>query len=78
MDPRPRIGRAGEDAAARHLARRGWRIVARRWRGGGGELDLVARRAGVLAVCEVKVHRGSPVAYAPVGARQRARIVAGA
>jgi putative endonuclease len=79
MDARPRIGHRGERAAARHLSRRGWLIVASRWRGGGGELDIVAHRAGVVAVCEVKVRR-APLGAGdvPVSAAQRARIMAGA
>ncbi|HSJ73403.1 MAG TPA: YraN family protein, partial [Miltoncostaeaceae bacterium] len=47
-------GRRGERAAARHLTRRGWTILASRWRGAGGELDLVAARGAVVAICEVK------------------------
>ena len=78
MDPRPEIGRRGEAAAARHLTRRGWELLATRWRGGGGELDIVARRAGVLAVCEVKVRRDDPAEGSPVTVAQRERILAAA
>ncbi|MGI9538570.1 MAG: YraN family protein [Miltoncostaeaceae bacterium] len=67
-------GRRGEDAAARHLARRGWRVLARNWRGGGGEIDLVARRAAVLAMCEVKTRSGAGRIPERVTARQRERI----
>lgn len=80
MDHRPTLGRRGEELAARHLRRRGWRVLARRWRGPfGGELDLVATRGRVLAVCEVKVRRRvEDGAYPPVSARQRKRVAAGA
>ena len=67
-------GRRGERAAARHLRRRGWTVVTTRWRAVGGELDLVAARGGVLALCEVKA-RSDPAALAePVTAAQRVRI----
>ena len=67
-------GRRGERAAARHLRRRGWTVVATRWRGAGGEIDLVAARGGVVALCEVKA-RSDPAALAePVTAAQRVRI----
>lgn len=48
------IGLAAEDRAARHLAWRGWRVVARNWYGGGGELDIVASRWRTLLVVEVR------------------------
>ncbi len=67
-------GRRGERAAERHLRRRGWTILARRWRGAGGELDLVAGRAGVLALCEVKARTDPRALLEPHTAAQRRRM----
>jgi putative endonuclease len=78
MDPRPEIGRRGESVAARHLEARGWVVAASRWKGVGGELDLVAHRSGVLAFCEVKVRTPRAGDYPAVSASQRRRIIAGA
>ena len=47
-------GRKAETVAAWWLRLRGWRILAQRVRVPGGEVDLVARRGGVLAFVEVK------------------------
>jgi putative endonuclease len=74
MGDRTEEGRRGERAAARHLTRRGWTILASRWRGAGGELDLVAARGGVVAICEVKARGNPAVLVEPVTAAQRARI----
>ncbi|MBW2270243.1 MAG: YraN family protein [Deltaproteobacteria bacterium] len=74
------LGDAGEARAARHLEAGGWRILARNVRAGGVELDIVARRRGVLAIVEVKTRR-SHLAGAPeeaVDAAKRARLVRGA
>lgn len=52
-----RRGAWGERVAARRLRLRGWWVLARRYRAGGGEIDLIARRDRVLAVCEVKTRQ---------------------
>lgn len=62
------LGHLGEEVAARHLARRGFRILARRLRTRRGEADLVARSRDVLAVVEVKAGRSFTVPR-PRGAR---------
>ena len=60
-DKRRQLGRRGEDLAAHHLQRAGWRIVKRNYRIRDGEIDLIAARGGTLVFCEVKtlVDRGS-------------------
>lgn len=52
-DPRLR-GSWAETRAARFLQRRGWRLCARNWIGGGGELDLVMSRWKTLLIVEVR------------------------
>ncbi|HET6362104.1 MAG TPA: YraN family protein [Gemmatimonadota bacterium] len=60
------LGESGEEAAARYLTGKGWRILARRWKGAGREIDLVAKRGGVLALVEVKTRH--PGGLAPASA----------
>jgi putative endonuclease len=52
------LGKTGEDLACRELERRGYVIVARRYRRRGGELDIVARDGGTLVFVEVKTRVG--------------------
>ena len=47
-------GRRAETFACWYLRLRGWRILARRARVPGGEVDIVARRGRILAFIEVK------------------------
>ena len=49
-----RTGRRGERIACRHLLRNGFDILARRWRGRTGEIDLVAFEDELLVFIEVK------------------------
>lgn len=52
--PRQKLGSFGERKAARVYEDAGYRVVARNWRCGEGELDLVLRRGDVLVFAEVK------------------------
>ena len=73
--PTHALGAAGEAAAARWLIRRGWRVLAVRWRGGGGEIDIVAERRGVVAACEVKTRTSADPRAPPIAPAQRRRLV---
>ena len=73
-DPRHRRGYAGERAAMAYLLRLGWRIEAHRFRLGHHDLDLIARRGGLVAFIEVKTRGSSRFGRAAesVGARKQA------
>jgi putative endonuclease len=55
---RQSTGRLGEDLACRELARRGYAVLARRYRTRHGEIDIVARHAGTIVFVEVKARHG--------------------
>ena len=57
-DPRHRRGWEGEVLARGFLIKRGWRILAHRFRMGRLEIDLVARRGSVVTFIEVKARLG--------------------
>ncbi len=77
---RQALGAAAEDLAAEWLAAEGYRILARRWRGAGREIDLVAEKDGIVAFVEVKARRGRPLAspLTAVDWRKRRQIAAAA
>lgn len=74
MSERSERGHRGERVARRHLTRRGWTILAARWRGAGGELDLVAARGTVVIACEVKTRADACALVEPLTLAQQARI----
>lgn len=47
-------GRRGEDIAAEHLAKHGYRIIERNYRCRQGEIDIIAMDAAALVFIEVK------------------------
>ena len=81
MDPRQTLGRRGEQLAAEHFERLGFRVVARNHRTRFGELDLVACAEDLLVFCEVKTRRagsGSPWEALHSGKRSQVRRMAAA
>jgi putative endonuclease len=81
-DLRRRLGQLGEQLAAEHLIRRGYRIIERNYRTRWGELDIVAFDGRTLAFCEVKTRRITDGAADPLEAvrslkRSRVRKMAG-
>jgi putative endonuclease len=73
-----RTGLSAESRAAALLIAKGFRILARRWKSPVGEIDIVARRRGLLVFVEVKARERLDDAAWSVTGRQRARIAAAA
>ncbi len=67
-------GTAAEDRVERIYAAAGAQVLARRWRGQGGEIDLVLRDDSGLIFVEVKTARTFDRALAALSPRQAARI----
>ena len=57
MISRSQTGMQGEVAATEYLRKNGYLICARNWRQGRYEIDIVAQKAGVLHIIEVKTRR---------------------
>ena len=67
-------GLSGESHAAAYLENEGFEILARRWRYGRKEIDLVARRRELVVFVEVKTRsseRFAPIATSVSAAKQR-------
>jgi putative endonuclease len=73
-----RRGVEAETAAAAALAQDGWTVLGQRLRTAAGEVDLVAEKAGLLALVEVKGRPDLTNAAFALGAAQRARLIAAA
>jgi putative endonuclease len=81
-DPRRALGARGEELAARHLEARGYQVVERNYRTRYGELDVVARDARFLVICEVKTRivrdgAGPPDVLGPfaaIGSRKQRQV----
>ena len=73
-----RFGLSAESRAAALLIAKGYRILARRFRTPLGEIDIVARRRGVLVFVEVKARDSFDIAAEAIGKRQQSRIIAAA
>jgi len=60
------VGAAAETRACWWLRLYGWRICARNWIGGGGELDIVASRWRTLLIVEVRQRTSLAAAMASI------------
>jgi putative endonuclease len=69
-----RTGLSAESRAAAYLIAKGFRILSRRWRSPLGEIDIVARRRGLLIFVEVKARATLDEAAEAVTQRQQRRI----
>jgi putative endonuclease len=81
-DLRHQLGIAGEQLAAEHLERLGYRVVERNYRTRWGELDIVAFDGCTLIFCEVKSRRvggraGSPLEAVSAVKQAQVRKIAG-
>ena len=61
--PRQRLGQAAEELAAQHLQQQGYTIVARNYRYGRAEVDLIARKDQLLLFVEVKARSSDRFGY---------------
>lgn len=71
-------GLAAESMVEQLYLRSGRSICARRWRGAGGEIDLIARDGAEVIFIEVKQSKTHALAAEHLGERQMARIFASA
>lgn len=79
VDPRHALGRDAERLAQAWLEAKGLSLVCANWRGRRGELDLVMRDRGILAVIEVRARIGRPHDDARASVtRRKARRLTGA
>ena len=71
-------GRRAETLACWYLRLHGWRILARRARVPGGEVDVVARRGRTLAFVEVKARASADAAALALDAWRLRRVAVAA
>ena len=67
-------GLAAEDIVATRYTRNGQPVLAKRWRGSCGEIDLVAKNGDGVIFVEVKKSRSHSHAAAALSPRQMQRI----
>lgn len=74
---RQALGKIGEDLACREAEKRGYEVIARRYRRRAGEIDIIVRDGATLVFVEVKTREG--LAYGAggdaVGSVKRRRLV---
>ncbi|WP_110933131.1 YraN family protein [Paenibacillus bouchesdurhonensis] len=54
LDGRKESGRLAEEAGARYLQEQGYVLLKRNWRCRSGEIDIIAKKEGVIIIVEVR------------------------
>jgi putative endonuclease len=67
-------GMLAETVAALFLRAKGWRILERRYKTHVGEIDIIARRYGVVAFMEVKFRRKHEAAAEAIDRINQSRV----
>ncbi len=65
------LGRSGEDRAARHLAKLGYRMLERNYRTRQGEIDLIALDGDTIVFVEVKTRTNNAYGAPELAVDQR-------
>lgn len=71
-------GQMGEDSVIRHYCTAGYQFLASRWRGCGGEIDLIFRLEQTVIFVEVKTSSSHAAAAERLSDRQIRRIFSAA
>lgn len=71
-------GAAAEEMVSRNYQRRGYQLIANRWRGKSGEIDLIFRMGAECVFVEVKKSKTFAAAAQRVSNKQKWRIFAAA
>ncbi len=66
-------GHWAEHVALAILVLKGYRLLARRYSGSGGEIDLIVKRGDTIAFVEVKAREAMDNALIAIGAQKRER-----
>ena len=74
---RSETGKLGEELTAYYLKRSGYEIIRRNFRIKGGEIDIIAKKDGIIAFVEVKTRDISALqsGVQAVGSRKRSLII---
>lgn len=71
-------GRLAEESVIRHYRLAGYKHLAKRWRGAGGEIDLIFSKNETVVFVEVKASTSHAAAAERLTSRQMQRIISAA
>jgi putative endonuclease len=63
MSNKIKIGKLGEDLAAKYLTKNGYKIITKNYRTRDGEIDLVCQKDNLLVMVEVKTRTNARFGY---------------